>query len=262
MRSGWVLFKKELKAIAKTYRIWLVPLLFSFFGILSPVTAKFMPAIFKAAVSSDPSQQQVFGQIKIPDPTYADAYLQWLQNITQFGILALILLSMGLVADERSRGTLALIVTKPVSRAAIVVSKFAAQFTLLASSIALGAAVCYLYAYLLFESTSARALALSTIAYGGFALVVLSAALLFSVIFKRSIAAGGLTLLTVFTLTIASYFGKTAEKYVPGGLTSVAVKIARGSTAFSQAYPALGVAVALSIVLIAVAVLIINRQEI
>ncbi len=112
--SGYVFFKKEVKAIFKTYRIWLIPLIFIFFGILSPVSAKFLPAILKAAMQAD-TTQKVFLQIKIPEPTQTDAYLQWVKNLSQFGMLTLILISMGLVAEEKARGTLALVVTKPVS---------------------------------------------------------------------------------------------------------------------------------------------------
>lgn len=261
MRSGWVFFKKEVLTIARTYRVWLVPVIFVFFGILSPVTAKFTPAIVKTALQSDPAQKQIFGQLKIPDPTVADAYAQWFKNLSQFGILALILLSMGLVADEKSSGTLALVTVKPVSRPAIVISKFVAHAGLIAVSMAIGAFVCYLYTVLLFDKANAYSLFASTLAFGIFALLLFSLTLFFSVLMKKQMGAGGLALIATLVLTIVPSLGHGLEKYTPGALTTAAAKVAGGEGLHTW-WPAIAITLGASIVVLIAACWTFERQEI
>lgn len=106
-------FKKELLSIVKTYRIWVIPSIFLFFALMSPPVAKFAPEIIKTALPKGLT-------LKIPPPTILDAFAQYAKNLTQIGILAVILLSMGLVSEEKAKGTLQLVVTKPVSRANVV----------------------------------------------------------------------------------------------------------------------------------------------
>ncbi|MCL5290911.1 MAG: ABC transporter permease [Actinobacteria bacterium] len=262
MRSGCVFFKKEIKAILRTYRIWVIPLIFIFFGVLSPVTAKFTPALVKAAIQADKTQQQIFGQIKIPEPTAVDAYGQWFKNLSQFGILALILTSMGLISEEKTRGTLALVVTKPIARTSIVVSKFLSQTGLLAASGAMGLGACYLYTILLFDKAPFRPIALSTLAFAAFALLVLSITIFFSALLKHQMGAGGLALLSVFALSILASLGRGLEKYSPGALPGMALKIATGSQAFSKTYPAIAISIAASVVMIAAAAYVLEHQEI
>ncbi len=259
--SGYVFFKKEVKAIFKTYRIWLIPLIFIFFGILSPVSAKFLPAILKAAMQAD-TTQKVFLQIKIPEPTQTDAYLQWIKNLSQFGMLTLILISMGLVAEEKARGTLALVVTKPVSRTSVIVSKFLAQTGLFATSAAIGVGTCYLYTYLLFEKANFRPLAYSSIAFAAYGLLILAVTLFFSTLMKNQLGAAGLGLLSYFAFSIIAGIGHGMDKYSPGALSSVAAKIISGSQALSEAYPAIGISIVLSIVMVVVAAFVLEHQEI
>ncbi|MCL4499611.1 MAG: ABC transporter permease [Chloroflexi bacterium] len=259
MVNGFAFFKKELRAIIRTYRIWLVPLIFIFFGILSPVSAKFTPALLKSAMQSGGTAGM---RITIPDPTEVDSYGQWLKNLSQLGTLAVILLSMGLVADEKARGTLAIIVTKPVSKMEVVLSKLAAQSGLIVASMSLGTGACLLYTYLLFNKATAGPLFLSTLAFGIFILAVLAVTLLFSTVFKSPIAAGGMGLLSYFALLVLSGFGHGLDKYTPGALLAYAAKMAAGAEDFSPAYPAAAITLALSAAAVRLAVYILNRQEI
>lgn len=258
--SGYAFFKKEIKTILKTYRVWLIPLIFVFLGIFSPVTAKFMPAIVKSALQSDATQKMVI-QFKLPEPTQADAYMQWIKNLSQFGMLALILISMGLISEEKTRNTLPLIATKPVSRTAIVISKFVAQAGLLAVSGALGLATCYLYTYLLFDKASFTPLALSSIAFATYALLILSITVFFSSLMKNQMGAGGLGLLAYFTLSIVAALGHGLDKYSPGALSTLAYKLTSGGQTMSAGYTALAISVAASLLFIVAAAVALERQE-
>ena len=106
------LLRKELLEQWRTARLPVVATVFLLVGLTSPLLARFTPEILKAVGGGQ-------FQIVLPPPTVADAYDQLAKNLGQFGAFIAILLAMGSVATEKERGTAALILTKPVSRASL-----------------------------------------------------------------------------------------------------------------------------------------------
>ena len=89
--------------------------------MMSPLSANFMPALLRSIEGAEQ-----FADL-IPEPSAVDAMTQYIKNVTQFGFVLAVLLGMGAVAGEKERGTAAMILSKPMSRWAFVVSKFTAQ---------------------------------------------------------------------------------------------------------------------------------------
>ena len=54
--------------------------------------------------------------IQMPDPTWRDAYAQWIKNLTQIVSFVAIIAAAGSVAGEVTSGTALLVLTKPLSR--------------------------------------------------------------------------------------------------------------------------------------------------
>ncbi len=132
------LFGKE---VLEARRTWRGPTLLGvmvFCGVLSPLAALAAPALVASLTAGQPGVV-----IELPDPTYADSYAQWIKNLSQLGIMLVIFSSAGLIALERASGTAALVVTKPVSRAAFVVSRFAAHASLVTVATVTGALIAY-----------------------------------------------------------------------------------------------------------------------
>lgn len=248
--------KKEFKAIFKTYRFWVIPLVLVFFALMSPPSAKLTPQILAAAMPKGLS-------LKLPEPQMTDAFAQWFKNLSQIGILAIILLTMGIVAEEKTSGTILLIVTKPVSRANVILSKFFAQSSWLAMSFFAAAVICYAYAALIFkfekivEFTQANALFLL------YFLLVVAITVFFSAVMKNQIAAGGLALVVTMALSLVAALSKTFDKYAPTGLTTTGTKLALGQKGaeLSQAYLPAATALACIAVLLIASITIFNRQE-
>ena len=132
------LLRKELLEQWRTARLPVVATVFLLVGLSSPLLARFTPEILNA-VGGDQFQ------IILPTPTAADAYDQLAKNLGQFGALIAILLAMGSVATEKERGTAALILTKPASRAAFLIAKIVAIATTLGVSTAIAAAGAWFY---------------------------------------------------------------------------------------------------------------------
>ncbi len=248
--------KKEFRAIFKTYRWWVIPLVFLIFALMSPPTAKLTPEVLKSVMPKGMS-------IKLPEPKLVDAFAQWFKNLSQMGLLAVILLTMGIVAEEKTSGTILLVVTKPVSRATVVLSKFFAQTSWLTLSFAVSAAVCYAYAAAIFKPGMLTEFAQGNMLFIVYFAMIVALTVFLSTVLKNQIAAGGLSLVTVMLLSLGSAVSTTFDKYAPTGLTTVGTKIALGQKGveISQAAWPAATAGILIAGLLAAGILIFNRQE-
>ena len=142
----WTAFKKEFLEQRRTKKLLIAVVLLAAWGMLSPLLAKLMPEIFAAIPG-----MEAFTAL-IPTPTVNDAVAQYVKNLTQFGVLLALLFSMGAVAQEKDKGTAAMILSKPMPRSSFVLSKFlgiSLTFLLAMAAAALGG---YYYTYFLFEA--------------------------------------------------------------------------------------------------------------
>jgi ABC-2 type transport system permease protein len=127
--------RKELMEIRRTWRLWVIPGMLVFFGLTSPIIAALTPALVKSMSASQPGVV-----IQLPEPTALDAYAQFLKNLDQFLLIAIVITGAGVVSGERGAGTAILALTKPLSRGAFVVAKVLSQLILLVAATALGTA--------------------------------------------------------------------------------------------------------------------------
>ncbi len=139
-----VLLLKELLEAWRTRRLQAMLILFVLIGIVSPLTARYLPEILRAALGSQ------FPSIPIPTPTAADAVDQLQKNLGQLGAFAAIVLAMGAVAAEKERGTAAFVLTKPATRGAFLGAKLVAQGVVLAVATVVAIALGWAYTAVLF----------------------------------------------------------------------------------------------------------------
>ena len=102
-------FRKEMQEQWRTYRFLIVAAVFAAFGLASPLLAKFTPEMLKVIPGLPPGLLEA-----IPAPTVTDAISQYVKNMSQFGILLALLVTMGVVVQEKERGTAAFFLTRPV----------------------------------------------------------------------------------------------------------------------------------------------------
>jgi len=140
-----VLLFKELREQLRTGRLVAVAAVFVLFGILSPLTDRYMKELLDTLGSESGGMQ-----FTVPAPSLAGDLSQVIKNISQFGVVCALLLGMGAVAWEKERGTAGMIMTKPASRAAFLAAKLVAISLNLALAVALGCGLAYLYTALLY----------------------------------------------------------------------------------------------------------------
>ncbi len=254
--SRGVLFRKEIREILRTSRIYVIPGLFLFFGLLSPITAKMMPQLLRSL--SAPGGVQ----ITLPPPVARDAFTQLFKNLAQTGVIAVILTVMGALAEEKNRGTAVLVVSKPVSRTAMVWTKLASNSLLIIFATALAYVAALYYTMILFPGTPVRESLFGTLALLVYLLFVGAMTIAASAVARSQVAAGGLALAGYFVISLLPIFGRFFAKWTPGALVGLQTDLLTGKASMlKDAVPTMAVAVALGLVLVALGSAAFERQE-
>ncbi len=252
---GRVLLGKEIREILRTSRLYVVPGIFFFFGLISPLTAKLMPEIIKSLGGTGGLE------IVLPPPTAADAFLQFFKNLLQVGVLAVILTNMGIVAEEKGRGTAILVVTKPASRAAFVGAKFVASLLLVLAATAVAYGGALFYTWYLFPSPPLKASLAATLLFAVHVTFILALTVFASALTRSQVAAGGLAILGLFADSALPSLGGFLAKWAPGAVSGFVYKVTAGQAGLGEAVPSVVVALGLSVLLVALGALVFERQE-
>jgi ABC-2 type transport system permease protein len=248
------LLAKEFREQWRTWKMIVFLAVFLITGIISPVLAKYTPEILKS-IPNLPAGLADF----IPAPTVADSVVQYLKNTEQFGILLVILLTMGVMAQEKERGTAAMLLTKPVSRSAVILAKWLAGMIILLAGLLVDGLACLAYTVVLFEPLpfgAFLALNLLLFVYLG---VYLTVALMASTLARsQSIAAAGAFGGLIVLIVLGSI--PRLSDYMPGQLAAWGGSLVLKGD--GTAWPALGVAAGIIALALVFACLRFEREEI
>lgn len=252
--SGFGAFlRKERTEIRRTWRLWVIPGMLVFFGVTSPLIAAITPALVESMAASQPGVV-----IRIPPPTVFDAYAQFIKNLDQFVLIAIVIAGAGIVSGERASGTAILALTKPLSRGAFVAAKILSQLVLLVVATALGTVACIAMTAVVFDGADTarlvRAVALWLL-YGSLLVVVMT---LFSAAFRSRGAAAGAGLAFYFLALLASAWGPAA-RYSFVGMFGV-IRAALSGAPVAAGWPVVTAMVAIIVGAMA-AMRIFERQE-
>jgi ABC-2 type transport system permease protein len=207
----FVALRKELLEQRRSYRLLIVVVILTVFGLLSPLTAKFLPEILKSL----PNGEQIAAMI--PAPTVLDAIGQYIKNSGQFALILALLLTMGAVAQEKDKGTAALMLVKPLPRPVFLAAKFVALGLTFLTGIVVAGVACYYYTWLLFEPLDlGKWLALNGLLLL-YALVYIALTLMCSTMTRSQVAAAGLTVALLIVMSIAGVI-PAVEEFLPGQL--------------------------------------------
>ncbi|SHI58231.1 ABC-2 type transport system permease protein [Clostridium cavendishii DSM 21758] len=212
MKSYIAFTKKELIEQVRTYKLFIFLAVLFVFGMVSPLFAKIMPDII-----SSMNTQGV--EIKIPKPTYIDAYAQFLKNIGQMGIFALLLIFSGLLSNDVTKGTLVNMVSKGLSRRVIILAKLSSAVLIWTLGYLIAIATNYIYTFYLFGEHSVNNLVLALFSLWLFGVFLISIIILGSTIVKGSYGGLILTAIIYGSLALINLFPKII-KFNPYTLTS------------------------------------------
>jgi ABC-2 type transport system permease protein len=252
----WPMLKKELREQYRTYRLFIAMIVFLLLGISAPIVTWLTPDLLKSLGNGV--------TIILPPQTATDALNAYLKNMVQLPALALILLAMGAIADERSRGTAVTILTKPVPRSIFVLAKFLAYELTLILSIVLAAAGAFYYTGQLFRPLPIGPFLTLNVALLAFLTLTLALTILSSTLVRSTIAAGGLAFLGFIVLVVLPDLNATIGQALPSALfrTGRVTQLLAGTASFVDTWQPVLIGFGLAILLIALACLIYRYQEI
>lgn len=216
------ILEKEMIEAWRTYRLGVIAGLFLVLGAIAPVTTRYLPDIIKAFAPAG-------FVVDVPEQGIADVLDQFLKNMVQFGALAAILVTMGVVANEKERGTAAFVLAKPVTRVAFLSAKVVALGMLFGVAVALAVAGAWLYTGLLFTTVPVvpwiklgLLVWLSTMVYA-------SITFLGSTVMRSSLGAAAVGFAGLIVLSLGSLV-PVFSTWLPAGLIAVAKSVALGDS--------------------------------
>jgi ABC-2 type transport system permease protein len=246
--------RKEFEEIRRTSRIWVLPTIMVFLALTSPLLAKLTPLLLKSTAVSGSGVT-----IQIPTPTYLDGYRSFAQNLTQIMLIATVIATAGIISREVRSGAAALVLVKPVSRAAMVLAKALGQGVLLAFAGILGGLVCWAATAAIFGQAPIGSLLAAVGLWIVLALLVMAFMILISAAVNSTGAAAGIGLGAYAALAILSSWG-VARDYSPAGLFNAIAQALTGAE--SKVLWPLVTTLALIAVLLGLAVRVFRRREI
>jgi ABC-2 type transport system permease protein len=244
---------KEASETRKTWRLWVIPGILVFFGLTSPILAAATPALLRATAQRSPGVV-----VRFPPPTASDAYVQYLGNLAQVALLAIIITGAAMVASERRSGTAVLMLTKPLSRAGFIVAKAVAGMALLVIATALGAALCIVTTILLFDTTLISEFIASVAVWLVLAAMFTTLMILLSAATNRQAPAAGAGIGAYVAVFVLTGF-PILRDHSPAGLLAANDAILKGKDA-ALAWPLISTAV-LGVLFLAGAVVVFRRKE-
>jgi ABC-2 type transport system permease protein len=246
--------RKEILEQWRTKRILIVAAVLILFGLGSPLLAKVTPDMLK----SIPNMPAGLADL-IPEPSLGDAVAQYVKNMSQFGIILAVLLSMGVVSQEKERGTAAMVLTHPMPRFTFLLAKFVALAVTFTVSLAVAALGCWYYTMLLFEALPWGPF----LAMNGLMLVVFLVYVGVT-IFTSTLARtqGSAAWMAFAALIVVAGIGSLPRvgEYFPGRLFSWGAELALGGGEAS--WPALWISLGMIGLALFAAWLLFRRQEI
>ena len=250
------LLRKELLELWRTRKVLVILVVFLLFGLTAPLMARFVSEIVKSV----PGAEQFAGLI--PEPRAADAVAQYIESLTQFGFILILLLAMGLIAGEKERGTAAMILSRPTPRWAFVLSKFDALALVFLPAVLLAGLSAGYYTNLLFDPGVALGpFLLGNVLLWLWLMAVAALVLLGSALGRTTLIAAGLGLLFCVALFIAGAFPQAAG-LLPGGLVGWAAQLGVPDPAPVNGWGALVGTLVLILFSLVTAIGVVEQQEV
>jgi len=249
--------KKEWKEAIRRYRLLVIIGVFLIIGILSPVSAKMLPKMMEIMASQSKAQGFEFTYTK--EPTVNDAIFQYNKNLGLLPILIAIM-GMGLVAEEKIKGTAETILTKPITRTSLLLAKFNVFLGLAILGLIVGGVVCLFYTRILLGNVNIPSFLFFNFLLLFYFIPFMAIILFLSVVIKSMAGTAAAGIGVYFSLMFMGsmpYIGK----FSPQGLYSVTSTMAMGRPAQEWTIPFMA-SVCLTAVFLVLAAAIFEKQEI
>ncbi len=217
------LLKNELAEQFRSGKLIVIGFLFLFFGLVSPITAMFMPEI----IGSISKSQNI--SIVVPEPTWLDAVTQYVKNLSQMSSFILIIVYMGIIAREKENGILVFLLVKPVKRSSYIFSKYLSVTIAAILGMTASFTAATFYTFLFFEGFQLSNFLILNLLLLLNIVSTLFIVVLFSSLFKSQIVAGVLSFAVYLIFSLGAQI-REISKFLPSGLLTEGNNAVAGTT--------------------------------
>lgn len=223
MHSFFVFFQKECLELIRTKRIFVLLCIFALFGMLGPVTARYMEDIINMAMGSALP-------LNIPKAAWTDSWGQFYNNLSQMGNICIIFLFMACVSGEKQSGSAALTLTKNLSPAGFVMAKFTAAAVMVLGTLIPAVGICYGYTYYLFgQAGNFTGILSGMAAFYIFVLTLAAVTVMCSTLSQSTVISAVLAFSGFIILTVSNYI-PWAGQFMPGALLAKTAGLSAGES--------------------------------
>mgnify|MGYP002523770816 CR=1 FL=1 len=207
MRYYKIMLKKEMIEIWRQKKFFILLSISVLLGIMAPFLTKIMPAVLK-------SQSTDTITVIVSKVDQYESWSQFFKNFNGLGIIGIIILFFEILSKEIQTGTLINIITKGVSRKAIICSIYSLLIMLYLIFITVSTGICSFYTNYYWGSVKFKDLLFAVSMSGVFGIMLLSFLVLGQALSKKGggglFAAGG-----VYFLSMAMTFVPRLKDYSP-----------------------------------------------
>ena len=247
--------KKEILESFRSGKLIILGILFICFGIMNPAIAKLTPWMLEIMSEELSNSGMTVTEVTV------DALTSWTQffNNIPMALIAVVIIYSTSFSREYTSGTLTLIVTKGLARYKILLAKALVMLSVWTVGYYLCFVVTYAYNAYFWDNSVAAGLGTAAVYWWLFGIWVLSASVLFSVLFSSSsavlVGTGGVTVVG-YLISLIPRVGRYSPAVLMGAV-AVPVGVEPDGSLLKGAI----VATALSVVFIIASVPIINKKQ-
>jgi ABC-2 type transport system permease protein len=245
------LWHLELLRMVRTHRWVILVGVYGLFGILGPVTGRYMTEIlgnFAGEIT-----------IEMPDPRPLDGIAQFVSNATQLGLLAIVIVAASALAIDAREEVAAFLRTRVEHARSLLLPRYVAVTLAAIGALVIGTVIAWGLTTVLLGALPAEAMVLGTVfgaLYLAFAVAVVAAAGAFVRGMLPTVFVGLGLLLVLPLIGIVP----ALQHWLPSHLVGAVVALLDG-TATSEYLRAAGVTIVATPVLLALAALRLERRE-
>ncbi len=244
---------KEIRESAATSRLIIALAVFALAGFGAVVVTYYLPELVRNQAGSGIS-------ITVPRQTAVDAIMEYVKSVTQLPALAVILLAMGSVADERASGIADTILYRPVSRPAYLLAKVTGHGLCVLAGLIVGGLAALAYITMLFHPIGVGPFAVLNLGIAMLMLDILTITLMASAHLRSGLAAGGAAFVGYLLFTVVPGFWPPLADSLPTAVTSHASGLMAGSWGGLAVWQAIGGGAGLALLCLLVALAGVARR--
>jgi len=250
------LLKYDFYYLHKTSKFIIFPVLLVLLAIISPLTAKYINE-FLALMLAGTGVEMVLG-----DPVVFDSYSQYIGNQYEIYLLVIMFVAVGMFINDKTKGLLPLILSKPISRTKYILSKFISLSVLIFVSLFIGYFVFDYYTFFLFDEVDMLGMFYATLLFFVYVIYIMSIAMFASTHSKSYILAIVITFGGWMFFGIIRIFNWGIFNYLPGEIVVNIIEVLAKVPVTKDILLNLLVTLGISSVLLLISVLRFKRQDI